>query len=77
MGGYSIPSYILDGGGGHLPRYHWRCSVCWPDPLSDGLMDCLLLCFYHPRMLVGNVFSHVCLFVCLSVCVSVYSGYNF
>ena len=27
--------------------------------------------FYHPRMWVGNVFSHVCLSVCLSVCVSV------
>ena len=24
-------------------------------------------CHYHPRMRVGNVFSHVCLSVCLSV----------
>ena len=40
---------------------------------------------YHSRMLVGNVFGHVCLSVCLSVClcvclcvcVSVCSGYNF
>ena len=23
--------------------------------------------YYHPRMRVGNVFSHVCLSVCLSV----------
>ena len=27
--------------------------------------------FYHPRMRVGNVFSHVCLSVCLSVFLSV------
>ena len=28
--------------------------------------------FYHPRMRVGNVFSHVCLCVCLCVCLSVH-----
>ena len=27
---------------------------------------------YHPRMGLGNVFSHVCLSVCVSVCVSVF-----
>ena len=27
--------------------------------------------FYHPRMLVGNVFHRVCLFICPSVCLSV------
>jgi len=27
---------------------------------------CSLVCFYHPRMRRGNVFSRVCLCVCLS-----------
>ena len=27
--------------------------------------------FYHPRMRVGNVFSHVCLCVCVCVCLCV------
>ena len=30
------------------------------------------VCYYHPRMSVGNVFSHVCLSVCLSVCLFVF-----
>ena len=39
----------------------------------------MALNFYHPRMRVGNVFSHVCVYlsVCLSVCLSICSGYNF
>ena len=52
------------------------------------LLNWFLLHNYHPRMRVGNVFSHVCVSVCLSVCsvclsvcvsvcVSVCWGYNF
>ena len=34
---------------------------------------CAYICvYYHPRMRVGNVFSHVCLSVCVSVCLSVF-----
>ena len=50
-------------------HFQWSCSACqmfnqcYKHSLPDN--------YYHPRMWVGNVFSHVCLSVCLSVCVSV------
>ena len=49
------------------------CTLLPPETVSDalgtpptGMHSC-----YHPRMRVGNVFSHVCLSVCLSIHLSV------
>ena len=52
-------------------RHRRRCRRLWTLILKSVSAPCIH--YYHPRMRVGNVFSHVCLSVCLSVCL----GYNF